>query len=303
MDRRVLIIILLVVVGGGFLIWGINSSKEDLEQVYQDQSTTELSQDDVDVSVSSEIEDISQFDTLIEEGAEGTFEEGLLFAEQLTKNNKLIEAKEVYKRLVRNFSSHPDLGDLEQKLWDINMKVMFSPIQTDDSVIYEVKEGDSLYLIAKNFNTTVGFLKRSNGLSSDLIRIGQRLKIVTSISAIIVDKSLNILTLKMNDEIVKVYPCSTGEFNSTPTGDFKIINKLPNPTWYKAGAIVPPDSDENILGSRWMGFELSGYGIHGTTKPGSIGQQVTAGCIRLYNEDVEELYDVTPTGTKVTIIE
>ncbi|MDP8216885.1 MAG: L,D-transpeptidase family protein [Candidatus Kaelpia imicola] len=303
MDRRVLIIILLVVVGGGFLIWGVSSSREDSEQVYQDQGVTELSQDDTEVSAASEIESISQFDALIEKGAEGTFEEGLLFAKQLTENNKLIEAREVYKRLVQNFSSHPDVGKLEQKLWGINMKIMFSPLLSDDSVIYEVKKGDTLYLIAKHFNTTVGFLKRSNSLSSDLIRIGQRLKIVTSKPSIIVDKSLNILTLKMDDEIVRVYSCSTGEFNSTPTGDFKIINKLSHPTWYKTGAVVPPDSEENILGSRWMGFELAGYGIHGTTKPQSIGQQVTAGCVRLYNKDVEELYDVVPLGTKVTIIE
>jgi len=299
MDRRILIIVLLVVVGGGFLIWGISSSKDN----YQDQSEITLNEDKVEPSTSSKIESVSQLDDLVKDKIEGTFKEGLVFAKQLIEGNKLIEAKEVYEKLIQNFSSHPDLGDLEQRLWGINMRIMFSPIKTDDSLIYEVKSGDSLHLIAKKFDTTVGFLKRSNGLSSDLIRIGQRLKVVTSKPAIIVDKSLNVLTLKMDDDIVKVYPCSTGEFNSTPAGDFKIINKLPNPTWYKAGAIVPPESEENILGSRWMGFELSGYGIHGTTIPGSIGQQVTAGCVRLYNKDVEELYDVVPVGTKVTIIE
>ncbi len=302
MNRRVLIIILLVVVGGGFLIWGISSSRDNSNQLHQSKSVDKLSSDDAE-SITTDIDNIDQFDALIEEKVEGTFEEGLLFAKQLAGNNKLVEAKEVYKKLIQNFSSHPEVAGLEQELWDINMKIMFSPLLSDDSVIYEVKKGDSLHLIAKNFNTTVGFLKRSNNLNSDLIRIGQRLKVVTSKPSMIVDKSLNVLTLKMDDEIVKVYPCSTGEFNSTPTGDFKIINKLPNPTWYKAGAIVPPGSEENILGSRWMGFELSGYGIHGTTIPDSIGQQVTAGCVRLYNEDVEELYDVVPTGTKVTIIE
>ncbi len=296
MDRRILIIILLVVVGGGFLIWGINSSKDG-------------HQNDVKVSnkiaspVHSKIEDVAQLDGLVKDKAEGTFKEGLVFAEQLIERNKLLEAKEVYEKLIQNFSNHPDLGNLEQKLWDLNMEIMFSPIKTEDSIVYEVKSGDSLHAIAKKMNTTIGFLKRSNNLSSDLIRIGQRLKVVTSKPSIIVDKSLNTLTLKMDDNIVKVYPCSTGEFNSTPTGDFKIINKLPDPTWYKAGAIVPPGSEDNILGSRWMGFELSGYGIHGTTIPDSIGQQVTAGCVRLYNKDVEELYDVVPTGTKVTIIE
>ena len=118
-----------------------------------------------------------------------------------------------------------------------------------------------------------------------------------------VDKSKNILTLKMDEEIFKIYRCSTGEGNSTPIGEFTIANKLMNPTWYKRGKVIPPDSPDNILGTRWMGFDMPEYGIHGTTELESIGSQVTAGCIRLLNEDVEELYKIVPVGTKVTIID
>jgi len=52
-----------------------------------------------------------------------------------------------------------------------------------------------------------------------------------------------------------------------------------------------------------MGFDLAGYGIHGTTEPKELGKQVTQGCIRLSNSDVEELYTIIPTGTEVTIVE
>jgi LysM repeat protein len=297
MERRLLVIILLAVVGGGLLIWGLGSSKDSYKgelNVASDQSKPEAS---------FEADDAAQPGRLREPKIKGALEEELELAEQLIENGKLLEAKEVYKGLVESSSGHPDLLDLEQRLWDINMRIMFSPIKTEDSIVYEVESGDSLYLIAKKFNTTVGFLKRSNNLSSDLIRVGQRLKVITSKPSVIVDKSLNTLTLKMDGEIVKVYPCSTGEFNSTPAGEFKVINKLVDPTWYKAGAIVPPQSEENILGSRWMGFDLLGYGIHGTTMPDSIGQQVTAGCVRLLNKDVEELYDIVSVGTVVTIIE
>ncbi len=81
------------------------------------------------------------------------------------------------------------------------------------------------------------------------------------------------------------------------------MNKLPNPTWFKAGAVVPPESPENVLGTRWMGFDLAGYGIHGTVEPQNLGKQVTQGCVRMANQDVEELYTIIPVGTEVTVVD
>jgi lipoprotein-anchoring transpeptidase ErfK/SrfK len=52
-----------------------------------------------------------------------------------------------------------------------------------------------------------------------------------------------------------------------------------------------------------MGFNLAGYGIHGTTEPETIGKQATQGCIRMVNSDVEELYAIVPEGTEVTIVD
>jgi lipoprotein-anchoring transpeptidase ErfK/SrfK len=102
---------------------------------------------------------------------------------------------------------------------------------------------------------------------------------------------------------VKTYHVSTGANNCTPVGNFKIDNKVVNPTWYTLGSVVPPDSPKNILGSRWLGLSAKGYGIHGTTEPQSIGKQVTSGCIRMKNAEVEELYQIVPEGTEVVIID
>jgi len=54
-----------------------------------------------------------------------------------------------------------------------------------------------------------------------------------------------------------------------------------------------------------MGFEppYSEYGIHGTTDPKSIGKNITQGCIRMSNSDIEELYAIVPIGSEITIIE
>ena len=222
--------------------------------------------------------------------------------QQEAKGN-FLEAKSLYEKLVNNFPNSPQVGNWQKKVWDLNIELLFSPTITSESILYEIKSGDSLAKIAKKFNTTVELLKRSNSLLSDTIITGKKLKVWTRPFNIVIDKSQNILILKFNDKVIKIYVVSTGINNSTPVGNFKIVNKLLDPSWFKAGAIVPPESPDNILGSRWMGFDIAGYGIHGTTQAESLGQQITQGCIRMSNSDVEELFAIVSTGTEVTIVD
>jgi LysM repeat protein len=225
-------------------------------------------------------------------------------AVQEEAKGNLPAAQTLYKKLVADFANSPRVGKWQQRIWDLNIELLFSPAITPGSVLYEIKPGDSLDKIAKKFNTTIELLKRSNGLSSDVIIAGRELKVWTKPFNIVIDKSQNILILKSDDEIIKTYIVSTGINNSTPVGTFKITNdKLINPTWFKAGAIVPPESPDNILGSRWMGLDLLGYGIHGTTDNKTLGKQITRGCIRMSNSDVEELFGIVPPGTEVTIVD
>ncbi len=216
----------------------------------------------------------------------------------------LLKAESLYEKLVRDFANSPEVGNWQKKTWDLNINLLFSPTITSGSILYEIKSGDSLAKIAKKFNTTVELLKKSNGLLNDKIITGKKLKVWTRPFNIVVDKSQNILILKSDDEVVKTYIVSTGINNSTPVGNFKIINKLVNPIWFKAGAMVPPESPDNVLGSRWMGFDVVGYGIHGTTtKDERFGQQITQGCVRMSNSNVEELFTIVPIGTEVTIVD
>ena len=152
--------------------------------------------------------------------------------------------------------------------------------------------------------STVELIKKSNNLKSDLIIPGRSLKVNNTNFNILVDKSDNTLTLKKSDgEVVKTYVVSTGKNFNTPTGTFRIEEKLVSPVWYKVGAIVEPDSEEYELGARWMGLSVAGYGIHGTNDPTTIGQHITKGCVRMRNEEVEELYAIIPSGTEVTIVD
>ncbi|MDD5546902.1 MAG: L,D-transpeptidase family protein [Candidatus Omnitrophica bacterium] len=219
------------------------------------------------------------------------------------KQGKLSEARDSYRKA---YESYPDPGIVntaKPKAEELSMKILFSPIVDSDSKEYTVQAGDTLVKIARVFGTTVDLIRKSNNLTGDNIRQGQRLKVVTSRFSVVVDKSQNILMLKQNDNVMKTYKVATGLNNCTPVGTFKITTKLVDPVWYKTGAAVPPGSPENILGTRWMGISKEGYGIHGTTDPSSLGKQVTAGCVRMLNSEVEELYGILPEGTEVTIVD
>jgi len=224
-------------------------------------------------------------------------------AQELKGKGNLLEAKAIYQKLTNEFSNSTEVINWQKKVEELNIKLLFSPIVTPKSKVYEIKPGDNLTKIADEFHTTVELLKKSNNLTDDKILPGRKMKVWAAPFSIFVDKSQNTLILKTDEEIIKTYAVSTGMNNSTPVGNFKITNKLTNPAWFKTGAVVPAGSPENILGSCWLGFNLAGYGIHGTTEPQSLGKQVTQGCIRMSNSDVEELYNIVPVGTEVTIVD
>lgn len=187
---------------------------------------------------------------------------------------------------------------------EINIKRIFSRRITSNSVDHMIKPGETLATISENYNANVELIKKTNSLSSSVIRPHNHLKIVTSQFSIRVNKTRNILTVLENGEFFKEYPVGTGRENVTPIGKFYIVDKQVHPTWFKHdGQIVPFGSKENLLGTRWMSINYPGYGIHGTWDDDSVGKQSSAGCIRLRNADVEELFLYTQLNTPVDIIE
>ncbi|MGD0651862.1 MAG: L,D-transpeptidase family protein [Verrucomicrobiia bacterium] len=187
-------------------------------------------------------------------------------------------------------------------LGDINAQVLFSPAPAPEKVDYTVAEGDSLGKISKKFGTTVELIKKSNGLARDLIRVGDRLRIYQGHFAVEVNKTANTLTVADNGRFFKRYRVGTGQFSKTPVGEFTITSRIENPPWYRPdGKTIPYGDPENILGTHWLGLNVPGYGIHGTWEPNTIGRQSSAGCIRLLNDDVAELFVMLPVDTPVTI--
>lgn len=105
-------------------------------------------------------------------------------------------------------------------------------------------------------------------------------------------------------DVYQCYPIAVGKTDSpSPTGDFVIINKVSNPTWYPPDhkRTPIPSGPNNPLGMFWLGLNIDGYGIHGNSAPWSIGSPISLGCFRMRNQDIEQLFNLVPVGTPVTI--
>jgi lipoprotein-anchoring transpeptidase ErfK/SrfK len=101
--------------------------------------------------------------------------------------------------------------------------------------------------------------------------------------------------------VLAYFPVAVGAAVSpSPTGEFEIVNRVASPAYYHDGVVT--EADENSpVGTRWIGLNLKGYGIHGTNAPKSIGHATSHGCIRLKNRDVERLYAMLRVGDVVSI--
>ena len=101
--------------------------------------------------------------------------------------------------------------------------------------------------------------------------------------------------------VLAYFPVAVGaETSPSPAGEFEIVNRVVNPAYYHDGVVMAA-SENTPVGTRWIGLNLKGYGIHGTNAPRSIGRAASHGCIRLRNRDVERLYAMLRVGDFVSI--
>jgi L,D-transpeptidase ErfK/SrfK len=126
---------------------------------------------------------------------------------------------------------------------------------------------------------------------------------------------LNLPEMRLYDftvEPMEIFAAAIGDMaDPSLRGKFRIGAKRKNPDWHVPSSIraeqpelpaVVPAGPDNPLGSRWMTIEKTSYGIHGTNVRWSIGRMATHGCIRLYEDEIQRLYDRTPTGTPLQIL-
>ena len=224
---------------------------------------------------------------------------------------KLSDARAAYVAALRRARNASVRRSLEGKLGPIQVELVMNPHMMPEKVAYVVRPGDSVDKLAKRYGATKALITKSNRISNpNLIKAGDQLRILKATFRVTVSKSRNEMRVEMNDRFFKRYRVGTGEFGKTPVGTFVVDLKQKNPDWWTKGKRVPFGSKNNILGTRWMSIKasgetpkVSGYGIHGTWDDDSIGKSLSAGCVRMRNPEVEELYVLLPIGTPVTINE
>jgi lipoprotein-anchoring transpeptidase ErfK/SrfK len=154
-----------------------------------------------------------------------------------------------------------------------------------------------------------------SGASRAQLPVGRVKPEVTGASlgtTIVVRVDENRLDLYQGFDVVRSYSVATAKPGwVTPVGEWGLVRKAENPTWYNPaldtwGADLPaviPGGPGNPMGTRALYLNAPGLiRIHGTPDPSSVGRYASHGCIRMYNSQVEELYDLVPVGSEVIIV-
>lgn len=236
--------------------------------------------------------------------------------EQKAAAGDLVQARVILsKALLHTDAVREDRERIRQKLGPINQDLLFgAKINPADpmSEEYAIKSGDNLIKITRNRELAVDWrlIERINGLKDKPLRVGQKIKLVRGPFHAVVSKGdyrLDLFHGSPDDPqswiYIRSFKVGLGTGNSTPVGNFVVRprSKLVNPPWVnpQTGQKFAANDPKNPIGEYWMGLEgvgeskaATGYGIHGTIEPDSIGQQKSMGCVRLGDEDVKLIYEL-----------
>lgn len=207
-------------------------------------------------------------------------------------------------------------------------------IADDDDVVGELQvtrvEGEDTFSdIARRFNLGYEEMVRANpGVDPWVPGVGREIALPTQFILPRAPREglvINLAQLRVfyypkvkkgEPRTVITHPIGIGKIGwVTPEGTTKITSKSKNPTWIPPASVrkehreagdplparVPPGPD-NPLGTRKMTLGWPSYLVHGTNKPYGVGMRSSHGCMRFYPEDIEQLYDDIPVGTKVTVV-
>jgi lipoprotein-anchoring transpeptidase ErfK/SrfK len=249
-------------------------------------------------------------------------------AQALIKHGKPLAARDRLNKLLYDRDlARADAGLIKAELSELNQTLLFSPTVTPgDSLTdaYTIASGDTLARITRRQGLPIDWrlLVRINRLSSEnAIRVGQTIKLVRLPFHAVVSKAdyrmdvwagppvatgspLGPLGQGEGWTYVRSFRVGLGESNGTPEGLFVVrpSSKLINPRWVnpRTGEVFEANDENNPIGERWIGLDgaddatraFTGYGIHGTIDPQSVGQQRSMGCVRLDEGDVELVYEL-----------
>jgi hypothetical protein len=251
-------------------------------------------------------------------------------AERAITEKRLVDARtQLNKILVDPRISEKDREGIRRWMTDLNKDLVFSAnAYPNDPMVemYKVEKGDSPIKISRKVNsvTEYGLIVRVNGINPNALSVGRQLKIVKGPFHAVVSKSAFRMDVYQGPPpapgsvgtsglgagaepgwtYIRSFPVGLGEKGGTPLGAFVVKegSKLVNPPWVnpRTGEKFDKDNPKNPIGERWIGLSgldektkaFNGYGIHATIVPESIGKEMSMGCVRMNEEDVEVVYEM-----------
>jgi len=219
------------------------------------------------------------------------------------------------------------MGQIEEKIEQNHFYVAKEDDVIGRLAVIRLQKGDTLPDIARHFSLGINTVSAANpGIDIWVPETGRR--ILLPLSFILPDTPrkgivINLAAMRLfyfkpdgNLLAVSTYPVGVGTTERpTPMGRMYVSRKKLRPTWYvpasiaedhrKKGDPLPakvPPGPLNPLGEHALYLSKSGYLVHGTNKPASVGLRATNGCIRLYPEDIQRLFETTPVKTRVKIV-
>jgi lipoprotein-anchoring transpeptidase ErfK/SrfK len=234
--------------------------------------------------------------------------------------NKIIKARDTLKLVLSMPLSAADAATVKGTMSRLSDSWLFGPtVLTEDTLCsnYTVKSGDKFINIARNHKTDYEVLLKINNIAKpSLLRAGQNIKVINGPFRAVVSRSTYTLDLYLQNTYVRSFRVGLGQpGRETPTGLWEVTSdKSIKPKW------TDPDTKKTYygtdpdypLGTRWIGLKgidglakgRTGFALHGTNKPEELGTNISRGCIRLANPDVELLYSLmAPVSTQVSVVD
>jgi LysM repeat protein len=233
---------------------------------------------------------------------------------ELRKQGKVIAARGMLNHTLDLQLSPQIRSGVKMQLANLAKTWLFSKeVLAEDKLTgrYKVAPGDRLAIIAKNYKVPYEILMEINGIHRpELLQAGQNLKIVHGPFNAVVYKSNFTMDLYLQDKYIKTYRVGLGaKETETPSGHWRVKSggKFDNkPVWRdeKTNKVYDGSHPDYPLGERYIAIEgldektkdRSGFAIHGTKDPESIGKRESLGCIRMHNDDVIEVYEMLRSG-------
>lgn len=242
-------------------------------------------------------------------------------AEKLAAESRHRDAAAEYSEILLGYVAAPWSSDPEvlrrwtRALEESQRRHRWSRSGEWPSITVEVKEGDSLIAIRKrvvderkDVLLCTGQIVQANELHGTTLKPGQKLRIPLDRARMLVDLDSHWAFYLLGDEVAAAWEVGVGKVgNETQVGTFVVGEKKEEPMWFRPGqAPVPYGDPANPLGTRWIAWMTpdgvaTGLGFHGTSEPESIGKDLSQGCIRMRNADVERLFEVLPKGAEIRV--